>query len=250
MVEAVSRNGGSGGGGGGGGGGEGGRGGRGGGRGGRGGRGGEEAEGLGSPRRRRPWRMRWRSCSMRASTGSRPRCGSRGCRQRRGRPCSPPPPLPPAAAPQSPRRCPGRPSRAERVRCGRSQGSRSPAGDSERGWWWQGVPARVARGRGGVGVEWEAATRGRGGARWRRLSVGQASVGRLRWFGLAWLDVVSGANVGHVRHGARLRSAWGEQRAARVSGGGARWRLTKPPRHNCSVTPPSRWPLIPYPPRC
>lgn len=221
MVEAGARKGSSGGGGG-----EGGRGGRGGGqrgqRGerGRGGRGGEEAEGLGSPRRR-PWRRRWRPCSRRASTDSRPRCGSPGCRQRRGRPCSPPPPLPPAAAPQSPRRCPGRPSRAERVRCGRSQGSRSPAGDRERGWWWQGVPARVGCGRGGVGVEWEAATRGRGaGPKWRRLSVGQARVRRLRWFGLAWLDVVSGANVGHVRHGARLRSAWGEQRAARVSGGG------------------------------
>jgi hypothetical protein len=51
------------------------------------------------------------------------------------------------------------------------------------------------------------------------VRVGRVRIRWLRWFGQARLDVVCGANVGHVRHGARLRSAREEQRAARVSGG-------------------------------
>jgi hypothetical protein len=60
---------------------------------------------------------------------------------------------------------------------------------------------------------------GGGGARGRGVRVGRVRIRWLRWFGQARLDVVCGANVGHVRHGARLRSAREEQRAARVSGG-------------------------------
>ena len=119
---------------------------------------------------RRPWRMRWRRCSRHGSTAPPRMTSPEGCRQRRGRRRSRQPPRPPVAAPQCPRRCPGHPRHypAERVRCGRSRGSRLPAeyiymvcacGVGAGG------GAGGGRGGGGVGLAWVAARGQRAGLR-------------------------------------------------------------------------------------